>query len=509
MLSPSNTLAADRSPDVVAGVARRPSGFQNWIAIAVILAAGLALRLYRLDAQSIWFDEASSIVASQGTFAELQSRLVRASSHPPGHYYLLFAAFKLLGFGTWQARFVSALFGTLAIGALYALGSAMFNRRTALIAAALLVTSQLGVLYSQEARPYAAFLFLSIVTELLFLDALQTKRPSRWWLATLAATLMIYTHYYGVFLVFALFLFWFLRRSRYPISAWWWAGGALACATLLAPWVLGGMRAQLAYWTPIAVRSDLPSWFRVTWITPIRTLNMFNNGKFAGVLNSAPKWAFVAGAVIYTVPALAAVWSTMRVRGVNRDRRFEDAILFLVLAGGVPVALIAALGGAKVVFDVRYVSFCIAPYYLLVAAGMDEFRRPALRRASIAVALAYGAASLSANYTIPYKENYRDALAYLAAEYRPEDVCVFEPPGIPLQWQVYHQDREPLRTATLQEVESGQFKTGRVWLITYLRSPFAERRGRDAEEQLARMHSKLAERRYFWVQVSVYVSAGL
>jgi uncharacterized membrane protein len=236
------------------------------------------------------------------------------------------------------------------------------------VSAALLATSQLGLMYSQEARPYATLLFFSLLTQLLFLRAVRTSRASTWCAFVIAATLTVDTHYYGAFLVAALFVYWMTVRKHYAIPAWWWLGGALAGAALLAPWVFGGMREQMAYWVPQAVRDVQPPWFSTTWLTPIRTLNMFNNGKFSGVLDSAPRWTFVTGSLLYTLPAIAAILTAVdRSAPAGQGFARRDAILFLVITAGVPFVAAVGLGFKGVVYDVRYVSFCVAPYYVLVA----------------------------------------------------------------------------------------------------------------------------------------------
>jgi len=473
------------------------------VLLLLIIVAGLGVRLYQLDAQSVWYDEASSIIASQGTFEQLQTRMIEASSHPPGHYFLLFGAFKLLGFGTWEARFVSVLFGTMAIGAVFLLASTLFDRRTGLVAAALLSLSQLALLYAQEARPYAALLFLSVSTQLAFVHTARRPTLWRWGLSTLVATSMIYTHYYGVFVVAAIFFAWLVMRDRTVIPVRWWIGAVVASLVLLTPWILWGLRAQMAHWVPIAVRGDLPPWFRVSLATPIQILNAFNNGKFAGVLNSAPLWSFVAGSVIYTVPALGGMWAAGRSQGAIPISG-RDAVIFALMNVLVPIAAVLLLAFRDVVYDVRYVSFCIAPYFMLVALGLTRVPRVSIRSVWTVVALAYGTVALWTNYTIPYKENYRDALAHVAGELRPGDVCIFEPYGIPLQWQVYHGEHAALPTTTLDDVEKGEWTNGRVWLVGFTRTPHGARRAREVTRRLQSNYTLLATRRYFWVEVAVF-----
>jgi 4-amino-4-deoxy-L-arabinose transferase-like glycosyltransferase len=420
---------------------------------------------------------------------------------------LLYLSYALLGFGTWQARLVSAVFGTLAIGVLWGLASALFNRRVGMLSAVLLAVSQIGVQFSQEVRPYAVLLFLSLLTQWLFLQALRTRQTAKCCATVLAGTLLVYTHYYGVFTVLALFLYWITTYRRHPVPIWWWALGGLGGLVLMSPWIIGGMIAQIRYWAPHSLHDGAQPWFALKWSTPISTLNMFNNGKFASLLDSAPRWTFPVGAILYTVPALTALWDGAR-RATADDSDRRDALWFLLTTCLVPFAMVIALAIRGAAYDIRYVSFCAAPYYVLVAYGLLRIPGIGVRRAWVAAAIAYGALSLSSNYYIPYKENYRDALAFLAAGYQPEDVCVFEQGFVPFQWRVYHPGQPEPRRATLEELERNGSSGGRIWLIGYERTETSARRSRDAAARLGKSFVRLAERHYFWVSVSVYAPGG-
>ncbi len=48
----------------------KKESLQTWITLAVILIIGIALRLYHLDSYSIFFDEKSTMVVSQGIVLE-------------------------------------------------------------------------------------------------------------------------------------------------------------------------------------------------------------------------------------------------------------------------------------------------------------------------------------------------------------------------------------------------------------------------------------------------------
>src|SRR3984957_15099484 len=89
--------------------------------LLVIVVAGLGLRLYRLTWQGVWDNEAFSLAVSNLPFHEMTAKIVKDIVHPPLHYYLLHGVFCEFGLGDFQARFVSAGFGTITVGLVFLL----------------------------------------------------------------------------------------------------------------------------------------------------------------------------------------------------------------------------------------------------------------------------------------------------------------------------------------------------------------------------------------------------
>jgi hypothetical protein len=126
----------------------------------------------------------------------------------------------------------------------------------------------------------------------------------------------------------------------------------------------------------------------------------------------------------------------------------------------------------------------------------------------VGLLLAYSAFSLRANYFIPWKENFRDAVAYVLSEYKEGDCCIFTPfwEGVPPQWAITQGNRPTPKTTTIDAVASGSVPCGRVWLIvsTFGGNPWVKSWKEMAESRLAITHSKVEQRRYFWLEVELY-----
>ena len=299
------------------------------IILLLIVAFGLFLRIYRIDHLSLWSDEAFSVEVSRLSVHMMNGMLVRAFSHPPLSFYALHAWFMVFGFGDVQARLLSAVFGGLAIVVIYLLARYLFGRQVAFLSALLLAVSQLGVMYSQEARPYAQLLFFVLCSLYLFVIALREHRALAWWAFVLAAILTVYTHYYGAFVVVFLFLYGILYGRRYAFPATWLLGGAVLIIVSYVPWLATGV-VQHALSSPETMRPQQPPWFAVTRRTLIDTMSMFNNSRMAGLLWPAPRWALLAGGVLFTVPGLFALRSLIVKPGAtSAEHSHRDSVLLL------------------------------------------------------------------------------------------------------------------------------------------------------------------------------------
>src|ERR1039458_3446606 len=79
-------------------------------AVLALLLLSAGLRLYRLQAQGGWGNEAFSMVTSRLSTQEMNTRLVKDFIHPPLYQYALHWWFGIVGFGVFQARVLSVVF---------------------------------------------------------------------------------------------------------------------------------------------------------------------------------------------------------------------------------------------------------------------------------------------------------------------------------------------------------------------------------------------------------------
>jgi len=204
----------------------------------LILVLAWALRLYELNADSLWEDEIFTATQSPLPVGELL-RWTAGDIHPPGYYLIVGRLAEWLGWShlppsaltDWLWRFLAVVVGALAVAVTYRLGSDLLGRRVGQVSAMLLAVSPVAVQYSQEARMHGLFLLGAALSTWTLGRALATcpswlrhagqgaaptgaacplaRRPGRadgqsrgrpgrwrWWLAyALATALSLYTVY--------------------------------------------------------------------------------------------------------------------------------------------------------------------------------------------------------------------------------------------------------------------------------------------------------------------------
>jgi hypothetical protein len=168
------------------------------IAIGLTIFAGI-LRFATLNVQSIWGDEAATIVLIRPGFHYLTSHLAYNETTPPLYFILVWAWTKVFGASVLGFRSFSALVGTMTVPLVYIAGR-WISPRVGLWAAALAAVNPAMYYYSQEARSYALLIFLSTAAIIFWQRALRTpnKRNLGWWAGISALALL--THYFAFFL---------------------------------------------------------------------------------------------------------------------------------------------------------------------------------------------------------------------------------------------------------------------------------------------------------------------
>ena len=176
---------------------------RTWVPVATFTAIGAGVRFVGLDRQSFWIDEIVTAGLLAKPLPEMLGTLPDSESTPPLYYVLAWLWSRVAGVDEAGLRSFSALLGTLTIPISYAAARSLVSHRTGVIVAALAAVSPLLVWYSQEARAYSLFVLLGALSFLAFAQVLAAPSPRSLAFWAGASSLLLLTHYFGVFLVAA------------------------------------------------------------------------------------------------------------------------------------------------------------------------------------------------------------------------------------------------------------------------------------------------------------------
>lgn len=403
----------------------------RWIALGGILLA-FALRLHRLGAESLWYDEAVSVFLAQQPIPELIAHTAR-DIHPPGYYLLLHAwgwlAQPSLTNGLeFLYAWPSLFWGMLLLPLVFALGRRFFTVRVAWIGLWLTAVNPYHIWYGQEVRMYTLGAGLGLLC-LWGASGWWQVAGSRWQIAskrsstrtihyslliyTLAAAAGLYTLYYFAFLLITLnlLIFWQIYPNRqYPIFH----------PQSLLPWLLAN-GAALLLWSPW-----LPTFWRQMTDPPVPP---WRGALDLGVVLQES----LASLLIGQTPPLGILWPWAAVAlvltGLALAGREQRGVWILFTFVFLPLLLIVAISLTLTpLYHIRYFFAYAAAGTLLLAFAVD---RAAGRFRWLHAILLTGIVlvsgwSLNEFWTNPlYRaDDHRAAVTELAANWRPGDAVL-------------------------------------------------------------------------------------
>jgi mannosyltransferase len=346
--------------------ARRALGARELVLALTVL--GAALRFATLDVQSIWQDEAATLMLVHRGLSGTISHLSASESSPPLYYVLVWLWTRVFGLSPLGFRSFSALIGTATIPAMYLAGREI-SPRVGTWAAVLTTVNPAMYYYSQEARDYGLLVLLSALAYWQWQRALREPSARRLWQWALVSALALLTHYFAAFLFLA--EAWLLvrrlgwRRVRVP------AGAVLLVGAALVPLAASQRSSGKIAWIEEA---SLPS--RIG-----ETAKLF----FVGVYGPVEILTAAIGALL----AVGALGLLLKRGGQREVDGARDATLVLIGAFAVPLALAAT--HAIDVYDGRNAIGNWVPFALLLACGLST---ACARRATAALGAGLVALSL-------------------------------------------------------------------------------------------------------------------
>ena len=456
--------------------------FHLGILLTILLAFGL--RLYAIERQDIWGDEAFSIWLSSQALTDVVAG--GSDTHPPLYPSLLYLWLRLAGSVPLTTRFLSVLGGTLLVPVVYILGCCAFpssspppfgagqdsssrgrNWQVGGLAAILVAISPILVYYSQETRMYGMVTLLAAISVYWAVRLIKEPDCRVAWLAYYVATLAAaYTHYYAFFVILAenlvLITLWLYLRQRRNLTHWFVAQGCITLAYL--PWILvqtaflsGKASARFEEW-------GLAPALRIAG----ETLSAFSAGL------AVPSMTTALVTMLFLIAVAAGLIALVR---RSRPQSWLIAAYFFL-----PLSLAWVANPIMPFFYPRYLLLIAPAFYLLAAWGVTAWQdlwRP-LSIVGAALLLVGSLFSLLGYYTDDdfLRGRYGQMMAHIQANAQPGDGLIlanqlqrpifeyYQPEGLEASYfPKYEYALEDPRTAL--DLAAFASRHPRLWLIRF------------------------------------------
>jgi len=472
--------------------------WRRWALVAVLLVAAL-LRLYQLGFESLWLDEAISVMFAKLSVLEIVE-VSETDNNYPTYYLLLHYWVALFGESEFAARLLSALIGVLAVYAMFAVGIRLFGGGVRLLAALILAISPYHVAYSQEARAYNLMALLALVSFYFFLrlreEELGLGVRAGYVLSTAA---LAYSHVYGIFILIAqnalVATVMFTRgfgSARPGVRRW------VALQALLALLFVPGLLLLIGLLT----RADNRSWLKAPTLSSV----------YSDLTSYAGSALLLALLLAFSALAVVAL--------LREGRENLYLLLFWLLT---PLALPLLFSAvSNPIFAGRYGIAATLPLYLLAARGVGAAitlvrgivpagatTTGAATLVAVLLLVALSAGELWRYFSVVNKDQWREAVGYVNREAEPGDLVVIAPWYLERSVYGYYSTRDDLdielydyKPEAVGRMSRSVRAHERVWVIVRTEQvrPRTVRRAVSADLLLERVYHE----RYRSVDLSLY-----
>ena len=416
------------------------------VLILLLAILAFALRVYQLDAKSLWFDESHSLNRASLDLLSIASgkqiwgdAVGRDRTHVPLYFFLLHLLIKLAGDSDFTLRFLSVIFGVLIVPLVYLMGKKLCHARIGVWAALLATFSPFYLWYSQEARMYTLLVFLGLLSIYCLLRAM-AEHKAGWYAAyAVTATAMLYTSLFS----FELFIFEGIlgllaiwkrcreqdeRRHRWVI---------LAVFVIVSLAFLPGVWRYLMWLGPDRPQSRDYNYWPVILLDVLHSLNFGLSLDPTRLipLNLALLLLFGIGLLFLGLDRPFDPSTRLRagpstgLRTQDKPQRGWDSSLLLLGYISVPIISLYLVSLLQPLYrGSRYLMIISPAYYLGLGAGLVAIKRRTRPIFLLCLALILGGMLLS-NYNYFFspdyhKEDYRSVARYVEEHSQVGDVII-------------------------------------------------------------------------------------
>jgi uncharacterized membrane protein len=214
--------------------------------------------LYGLAQESLWYDEVLTFrLVGQSLPAMMDILWFKGQeAHPPLYFLLMHFWVKLAGTSEVALRLPSVFFGILGLFMVFKMAALLWDGEAGLWSSMIVALSVFHIRYSQEARMYSLFFLLAVTSFYFLVRMMKGRQKGAVWGYALSTALLLYCHFYGLFIVAGQNVFYlFFRRSHKETVAlglkkWFLLQALLALVFVpyLKPLCLATARIKTGFW---------------------------------------------------------------------------------------------------------------------------------------------------------------------------------------------------------------------------------------------------------------------
>ncbi len=420
--------------------------------LGVLILVGMVLRVWGLDAQSLWRDEVDTVRFATQPLSQLLSMFVTPGHNGPLYYLIMRPWILFFGPQDFALRYASLLASLLVIPLTYQVIRRWAGPLVGLLTALLMGASPYAIWYAQELRMYAFVLVIVLGATWCWQQALWLRRPAFWIPYVLLISAGIYMHYLVALLIptHIVLSFLFPRSLRAG-----WKGWVLAYGAFVLPYI------PLAWWQQKLLFSPT---FRtghpfVPWPEMVyKVLTVFSVGVHQVAMPAPlPPNARIIP-LLFT--ALAGFFLSLRARPRLSRAPGWNASLSFLLWFLLPVTGLYLISLELPLFTERYLIWTMPAVYGLSALGAHRLGRVG-GLIGLGLVLTLFVIGIGYQVHLPIKPDMRGAVAYVEAHRADDEVVLLHLGYLIHAYLYYAPDARPhLREAPAPGIQGTLESTG-------------------------------------------------
>ncbi|MFA5033853.1 MAG: glycosyltransferase family 39 protein [bacterium] len=367
--------------------------------LILIILLGSFLRLYQLGNESIWIDEAVGIENASKPFVPMIKAMTFQDFSPPLYFTLVHFWIKIFGKSEFVVRALSAIAGIVSILLMYKLGTVLFGEKEGILGAFIFAISLKPPIWeSQEARMYALFLLVVLISSILFIKAIKLGEsliPKKLISITIINILLVYIHIYGLFfIVFEAIYILLLKKKELKK----WVMSFLIVFICYIPWLFVIIKLQLP-----TIKTQIFEGAGSLWLKKIGPMELYY---IIWSLSSEHKILVIA----FLGLSLFSILSSFRESIKNKQ---SCLLCFLWIITPIAISYILYYLLKKPFLRPCYLIFVIPAYYLLISKGVFAFRNKIIQLLLILSITGISGYILFSYYTTVEKEQWRESVKFV------------------------------------------------------------------------------------------------